>query len=316
MNSNATSQVARTVRGCEVIPLRTLDHTTQEAYGWLVFLTVISLITCPITTGLNTLIMIAVKTKHRVKTKSNIALACLSSTDAVMGVIGQPLSIFWVIAELQGNTSSTYCVRIQLARMALRVLGVASLFHLAMVYVERYIVMKHSLKYETLVTETRSITVSAVLWIITILLQLPIDNDDNNYVIVHTGIMFLCIAAIFFCQVVPCFETRRHEKEIATQQVSVEVREKFVKEKKAFKLTTTILFFLMLSYLPLIASRLLVSKLVITSVNSAYFAFFTGVFTACSNSLLNPIIYCVRIQQFRVALKEIVLRKSNIKALN
>ena len=45
--------------------------------------------------------------------------------------------------------------------------------------------------------------------------------------------MFLCIATIFFCQVVLYFETRRHEKEIATQQVSVEVREKFVKEKKA-----------------------------------------------------------------------------------
>ena len=112
--------------------------------------------------------MIAVKTEHRVKTKSNIALACLSSTDAVMGVIGQPLFISWVIAELQGNTFSTYCVRIQLARMALRVLGVASLFHLAMVNVERYIAIKHSLRYETLVTETRLITVSAVLGIITI----------------------------------------------------------------------------------------------------------------------------------------------------
>ena len=146
MNSNATSQVAKTVRGCEVIPLGTLDHTTQEAYGWLVFIPTI--ITCPITTGLNTLIMIAVKTK-------------------------QPLFICWVIAELQGNTFSTYCERIQLARKALRVLGVASLFHLAMVNVERYIAIKHSLKYETLVTETRLITVSAVLWIITILLQLP-----------------------------------------------------------------------------------------------------------------------------------------------
>ena len=188
MNSNATSQVARTVRGCGVIPLGTLDHTTQEAYGWLVFITVISLITCPITTGLNTLITITVKTKHRVKTKSNIALASLSSTVAVMGVIGQPLFISWVIAELQGNTFSTYCVRIQLARMALRVLGVASLFHLAMVYVERYIAIRHSLRYETLVTETRLIGVSAVLWIITILLQLivpadSIDNNDNNYVI-------------------------------------------------------------------------------------------------------------------------------------
>ena len=256
------------------------------------------------------------------KTKSNIALACLSSTDAVMGVIGQPLLVSWVIAELQGNTFSTYCVRIQLTRMALRVLGVATLFHLAMMNVERYIAINQSLRYETLVTETRLIGVSAVLWIITILLQLTtpadsIDNDDNNYVIIDTGIMFLCIATIFFCQVVLYFETRRHEKEIATQQVSVEVREKFVKEKKAqFKLTTITLFFLMLSYLPLIASRLLVSTFVITSVNSAYFAFFTGVFTACSNSLLNPVIYCVRIQQFRVALKEIVLRKSNVQAVN
>ena len=321
MNSNATSQVARTVRGCEVIPLGTFDHTTQEAYGWLVFITVTTIITCPISTGLNTLIMIAVKTKHRVKTKSNIALSSFPSTDTVMGVTGQPLFISWVIAELQGNTSSTYCARIQLARMALRVLGVASLFHLAMVNVERYIAIKHSLRYETLVTETRLIGVSAVLWIITTLLQLTvpadsIDDDDNNYVIVDTGIMFLCIATIFFCQVVLYFEIRRHEKEIASQQVSVEAREKFMKEKKAFKLTTTILFFLMLSYLPLIASRLLVSKLVITSVNSAYFAFFTGVFTACSNSLLNPIMYCVRMQQFRVALKEIVLRKSNIQAVN
>ena len=153
-----------------------------------------SLITCPITTGFNTLIMIAVKTKHRVKTKSTIALACLSSTDAVTGAIGQPLFISWVIAELQGNTFSTYCVRIQLARMALRVLGVASLFQLAIVNVERYIAIKHSLRYETLVTETRLIGVSAVLWITTILLQLTvpadsIDNDDNNYVIIDTGIM-------------------------------------------------------------------------------------------------------------------------------
>ena len=149
MNSNATSQVA--------IPLGTLDHTTQEAYSWLVFITVTTIITCPISTGLNTLIMIVVKTEHRVKTKSNIELACLSSTDAVMGVRGQPLFISWLIAELQGNTFSTYCVRIQLARMALTVLGVALLFHLAMVNVERYIAIKHSLRYETLVTETRLI---------------------------------------------------------------------------------------------------------------------------------------------------------------
>ena len=91
--------------------------------------------------------MIAVKTKNQVRTKSNIALACLSSTDTVMGVIGQPLFIGWLIEELQGNTSGTYCVLIGFARAVLTlVLGIASLFHLAMMNVERYIAIKHSLR--------------------------------------------------------------------------------------------------------------------------------------------------------------------------
>ena len=241
MNSNATSQVARTVRGCEVIPLRTLDHTTQEAYGWLVFITVISLITCPITTGLNTLLMIAVKTKHRVKAKSNIALACLSSTDAVMGVIGLPLFISWLIVELQGNTSGMHCELIGFSRTSLRLLGIASLLHLAMVNVERYIAIKHSLRYEIIVTEARLIGVSALLWTITLLSKF-LTNISINYVQFDIGLTSLCTASIFSCQVVLYYETRRHKKKIALQQISVEAREKFLREKNALKLTTIIFF--------------------------------------------------------------------------
>ena len=61
--------------------------------------------------SLNALIIIAVKIKHQVKTKSNLAIACLFSTDGIMGVIGQHLFTSWVTAELQGNTSSTYFIR-------------------------------------------------------------------------------------------------------------------------------------------------------------------------------------------------------------
>ena len=71
------------------------------------------------------------------------------------------VSHFSFLGWLQ-NCKETLSVRtvyeyMQLARMALRVLGVALLFHLAMVNVERYIAIKHSLRYETLVTETRLI---------------------------------------------------------------------------------------------------------------------------------------------------------------
>ena len=232
-------------------------------------------------------------------------------------MIGQPLFVSWVTAELQGNTSSTYCIRTLLSRIALRVLGIASLSHLAMMNVERYIAIKHPLQYETIVTENRLTFLSVLLWITVILLTVPLSFADNNlYLTVDNSTMFLCMAIIFYCQIVLYYETRWHQKEIAAQQVSLEAREKFLKEKKAFKLTTTVLIFLILCYLPLILARTLISKSVIKSVNLPYIALFAGIIVAIFNSILNPIIYCVRIRQFRVAFIQLVFRKSNTQAEN
>ena len=121
MNSTAASDTARIPLGCDpIIPHGTLDpKNTPQAYGWLVFIAVISAITCPLTIVMNALIIIAVKTKPRVKTKSNIGLAYLSTTDLAMGVIGQPLFISGVIAELQSYASSTYCLRKELGALAI-----------------------------------------------------------------------------------------------------------------------------------------------------------------------------------------------------
>ena len=314
MNSSETSQTASTGRECSLTPQGTVNDISSEVYCWLVFITVISIITCPVTTVLNALIIVAVKTKNQVRTKSNIALACLSSTDAVMGVIGLPLFSSWLIVELQGDTSGIYCILIGFSRTSLRLLGIASLLHLAMVNVERYIAIKHPLRYEVIVTEARLIGVSALLWTITLLLTFL---TSNNYVQFDIGLTSLCIASIFSCQVVLYYETRRHEEKIALQQVSVEAREKFLREKKALKQTTTVIFFLIICYLPIIISRVFISTFVVlNSVNSVYFVHFTGVFFVISNSLLNPIIHCVRMKKFRLALKELVFSKGNIQAGN
>ena len=314
MNTSETSQTASTGRECGLTPQGTVNDISSEVYCWLVFITVISIITCPVTTVLNALIMVAVKTKTQVRTKSNIALACLSSTDAVMGVIGLPLFSSWLIVELQGNTFGMHCELIGFTRTSLRLLTIASLLHLAIVNVERFIAIKHSLRYEIIVTEARLIGVSALLWTITLLLTFL---TGNNYVQYDIGLTSLCIASIFSCQVVLYYETRRHEKKIALQQVSVEAREKFLREKKALKQTTTVIFFLIICYLPIIISRVFISTFVVlNSVNSVYFVHFTGVFFVISNSLLNPIIHCVRMKKFRLALKELVFSKGNIQAAN
>ena len=63
------------------------------AHGILIALIVIHAATCPMTILLNLLVMIAVKTKVRLQSMSNIALACLASTDLMVGSVGQPLLI-------------------------------------------------------------------------------------------------------------------------------------------------------------------------------------------------------------------------------
>ena len=246
----------------------------------------------------------AVKTKNQVRAKSNIPLACLSSTDAVMGEIGLSLFISWLIVELQGNSSGTHCLLIGFSRTSLRLLGIASLLHLAMVNVERYIAIKRSLGYEIIVTEALLIGVSALLWTTTLFSKFL--TNSNNYVQFDIGLTSLCIASIFSFQAVLYYETRRHKKKIAGQQVSVEAR-----ENKALKLTTTAIFLLNnLLFLPIIISRMFISTFVLlNSVNSIYFVHFTDVFFVISNSLLNPIIHCVRMKQVRLALKELVFSK-------
>jgi len=113
-----------------------------------------------------------------------------------------------------------------------------------------------------------------------------------------------CIAITIYCQVVLCFETRRHEKPLASQQVSQEGRQKFLKEKKAFKVTTTVLLVLVLSYTPLMVVRILIVKSVFDS-----FFFFTTSSILLLNSLFNPVICCVRIRNFHTAFIEIIFEK-------
>ena len=50
-------------------------------------------LTCPLIILLNILAMVAVKTKRQLRTKSNIALACLATTELVVGLAVQPLHI-------------------------------------------------------------------------------------------------------------------------------------------------------------------------------------------------------------------------------
>ena len=182
MNLSATSTGGTISQECNTSAfLRgSPDHTATGAYALLIFIAVMNIITCPFTIILNVLVMIAVKIKARLKTNSNIALGCLALTDVLVGIIAQPVITAATILILQGKTSNKYYKGQRIARIVLRSLAGASICHLVLISVERYLAIKHSFTYTTMVTKFRIFGSSALAWMTMVVTKLPLLLTNNN----------------------------------------------------------------------------------------------------------------------------------------
>ena len=291
-----------------------LQQPSPVATAALIFLIIIHILTFPFTAVLNALVMIAVKVKSRLRAhKSNILLALLASTDFTVGVIIQPAVIAMLVMFLLDEPSG-YCV-LQVLFPVMSCLINASLFHLALISGERYLAMRHPFTYTTMVTEARLLAASALAWFLPPLLNVPLFVDEAVFVRFINTVVGLTMAFIVFCHVTVYLETRRHEKQLATQQVTQEAREQFQKDKKAFKLTSTILAVLVVCFLPLVVCTIVTSRYRSKlSLETAHIVLSFATLIVLLNSLLNPIIYSVRKRQFRVAFIELTCRTVNITA--
>ena len=126
----------------------------------------LNIFTCPLAIVLNSLVLVAVKTKRCLRTKSNISLACLATTDFAVGLIVQPLvinnfSLFFTCSSPQTMTSTFVWV----FSLVSQTCTAASLLHLLLMSGERYLAIKHPFAYENgLVTEARIIMASGLAW--------------------------------------------------------------------------------------------------------------------------------------------------------
>ena len=309
MNSSQASPT-----GCEADLLlgERLQQPSPVALAALILIIIIHILTFPFTVVLNALVMIAVKTKSRLRAhKSNLLLALLASSDLLVGVFIQP-GFMAVLVTFLVDQPIGYCV-MRVIRFAIGIPMQASLFHLALISGERYLAMKHPFAYTTIVTEARLLIVSALAWLLSVILQIPLAVDKTVYFLLKNVFGVFSMAFIVFCHVTVYRETPRHEQQLAAQQVTHEAREQFQKNKKAFKLTSIILAVLILCQIPSVvfvnAAVRYGSKMSLETV----YIFFSSVTTiVILNSLLNPIVYSLRMRQFRVAFIELIGRTVNI----
>ena len=307
MNFSSTTSPA----GCEADLMfgKRLQHPSSWGVAFLIFLIIFNIITFPITAVLNALVMISVKAKSRLRAyRSNVLLAFLALTDFTVGILVQP-TFAAVLIMLLLNEPRGYCV-LQVLRFANFVVVVSSLFHLVLLSGERYIAMKHPFYYVTLVTDGRLLVASALAWFLSVFQTVLLFLMSKTMFLRGTTIsMSVSLAVIFFCHVTVCFETRRHEKQLGAQQTTPKARKEFEKNKKAVKLTSIILAALLLCFIPGNVANIVVSRFAGHVTDEIIFLFaFLSLSLGFLNSLLNPVIYVLRMKQFRVAFIELLFR--------
>ena len=104
MNYTAINTTSVSCGSVPILHLQIPERLSPELHAVFIFRIVVIATVCPIVVLLNILVMVAVKTKRQLRTKSNVSLACLATTDSVVGLVVLPLQIIRCSFMLKGET--------------------------------------------------------------------------------------------------------------------------------------------------------------------------------------------------------------------
>ena len=216
----------------------------------------LNIVTCPMTICLNLLMVVAVKTKPRLQTMYNVLLCALAATDLVVGAVVQPSFIVQEMSLIKGS-SLTVCAAYNKVVFLFLAPCLASLSLLALLSIERYLAMKYSLRYQEIITTFRVATAVISCWVVALLPPVFIYSASlaAQRLSIAVSIVFVSLTVILYCHISVYSVTRRHFRQIKSQQVSQDTAKKFLEDKKAAITTTIIVGFAVSSFVPSLVYR-------------------------------------------------------------
>ena len=283
MNFPNSSSTIKDAASCRV---------AKERYFWEYILA-----TLPVIILMNALVIIAIKTRRRLQFVYNILLACLAGTDLTVALVSQPLFIAQEILFLSDGKAVFFCL----------FPSIESLLILALLSMERYIAMKFSLRYASLMTTPRLTGAVLCSWIISVIsVILRLIPVTYSFVVVFVYVTVIpAISIIVFCHTTVYLVSRRHVRRIRTEQLPSETKTKFVEERKALKTTSIIIVFVFLSFVPSLLYGIFSRDIRQTNLRPLVLS------CIFLNSLLNPVIHCWRNKYLRKGMMELLKMRQN-----
>ena len=242
----------------------------------------------------NSLVLAAILRTPAFRSPSMILLGSLATSDLLVGFVAQPLYIAY---ELTKNRSM-FLVH---SLINFSLCGVSFLIMTA-ISVDRFLALHYHMRYPELMTTQRVLYISAIVWLINIVLPFSIFLNGNAYLfaMAFSIAMFLLLSTTCYKRIYRI--VLQHQHQIHAQQQAVAnftaENQQNVQQSKKNALNTFIYYIVMiLCYTPLFTS-ILISDLFNVQLTGAWRITDTFVFL---NSSINPILYCWRLRELRAA---------------
>lgn len=246
----------------------------------------------------NSLTLSAILRTPSLRSPSNIFMCSLAISDLLVGIIVQPVYIAY---ELKQEPPLTFAIN-----MLFSFTGVVSLCTMTAISVDRFMALQFHLRYQCLMTEKRAMYTSLSLWLFGILSSfVTLWNKTIMFAFLAVGIA-ICIFISTFSYTRIYLIVRQHQFQIRAQQQVLRVPMNVVRTKRS-AISTFIYYICMIlcytpmfSFMSIVAIRPGLSGLMVWKVGNTF---------VFMNSSINPILFCWRVRELRMAVLKLVRQR-------
>ena len=264
----------------------------------------------------NSAYIITLWKKTALHTPSNMLLGALAMSDVLVAGVGEPL---WMVSIYNNTNSQSWQSESQTAMFGtIYFFVLLSFFNIVSVSIDRYVAVFHPLWYHSKATCKTHLMVAIAVYAVSIIAYFPLGiiAMTNLRIVsyIYIALMGLSLTITTYCNLKIFSIIRTHRQQVTASNNGSNhetsghfgVRQAQEKKKAVIIAIITILFFT--CYTPVTVYTTIMDFEKATPTSSDILgSYWTNIFMFL-NSMLNPIVYYVRLQSVRNAFKQLCNR--------
>ncbi|XP_078351974.1 QRFP-like peptide receptor [Oculina patagonica] len=258
----------------------------------------------------NGLVLVVMWKNPALHTASNVLLSCLAFSDLIVGLVSQPATIVYKVSENRGDFQLLCIAKLVTELTGWTASGV-SFLTLTAIGVERYISLFRPLRYHTLITTKKTLSIVLCFWIVLIVQQAVrfwfLDSNSASYLGVVAIVICLCVSLWSYWRIYTLASRHQNSvRDIARVTARLHGREisnSTRREKKAANAMLGVFLLFLFCYCPLMCC--LIAFQVTGFTTSVKVALNVSGTLSFVNSALNPLWYCWRIGEIRREIRKL-----------